>query len=97
MISKPPESWQSGETAAVRSVRTAAGLGKGGALIARRGGHVARGLFCYFFAGLWGFAGLTGGLATGSLPTLVGVGAMAGFMFWAGRRAFAKARDITVR
>jgi len=59
--------------------------------VARRSGHALRGLFCFFFAILWGFAALAGGLF-GSLPTLIGVGAMAAFMFWAGRRAFAKAR-----
>ena len=58
----------------------------------RRGGHVVRGLFCYFFAILWGFAALASGLA-GSLPSLIGVGAMAPFMVWGGRRAFAKARE----
>ena len=60
--------------------------------MARRGGHVVRGLACYFFAALWGFAGIGGGLATGDLPMVIGVGAMAAFMLWAGRRAFAKAR-----
>ena len=94
MISKPPVSWQSEETPAVRSVRTAAGVARGGARVARRGGHAARGLFCYFFAALWGFAALASGL-TGSLPSLIGIGAMAAFMFWAGRRAFAKARHIS--
>jgi hypothetical protein len=43
---------------------------------------------------LWGWAALAGGLFAGSLPTLVGVGAMAAFMAWAGRRAFRKAREI---
>jgi hypothetical protein len=95
MIRKPPENWQTGDIAAVRSVRAAAGVAKGGVRMARRGGHVARGVFCYFFAGLWGFAALAGGLAAGSLPSLIGIGAMAGFMFWAGRRAFAKARDVS--
>ena len=51
-----------------------------------------RGLLCFFFAILWGFAALAGGLLAGNLPTLIGVGAMAAFMAWAGRRAFAKAR-----
>lgn len=60
--------------------------------MARRGVHAVRGLLCFFFAILWGFAALAGGLLAGSLPTFIGVGAMAAFMFWAGRRAFAKAR-----
>ncbi len=38
----------------------------------RQGGatwrHAARGLVCYFFAIIWGFAGVASGLATGSLP-----------------------------
>jgi hypothetical protein len=93
MIRKPPADWQRlDEGAAVRTVRTAAAVAKGSAGVARRGGHALRGLLCYFFAILWGFAGIAGGLATGSLPSIIGVGAMAAFMFWAGRRAFAKAR-----
>ena len=57
--------------------------------MARRGGHAVRGLVCYFFAALWGFVAI--GLG-GSLPSLIGIGAMAAFMVWAGHRAFAKAR-----
>ena len=95
MIRKPPSDWQRGESPAVSAARTAAGVARGGARVARRGGHAARGLFCYFFAALWGFAALAGGLAAGSLPSLIGIGAMAGFMFWAGRRAFAAARNIS--
>jgi hypothetical protein len=52
-----------------------------------------RGLACYFFAILWGVTGIGGGLATGNLPMIIGVGAMVAFMLWAGRRAFAKARE----
>ena len=93
MIRKPSADWQQfNEGVAVRTVRTAATVAKGSASVARRGGHAARGLFCYFFAILWGFAGIASGLATGSLPSIIGIGAMAAFMFWAGRRAFAKAR-----
>ena len=93
MIRKPPADWQQlNEGAAVRTVRTAAAVAKGSARVARRGGHALRGLLCYFFAILWGFAGIAGGLATGSLPSIIGIGAMAAFMFWAGHRAFAKAR-----
>jgi hypothetical protein len=93
MIRKPPTDWQQlNEGAAIRTVRTAAAVAKGSVGVARRGGHALRGLFCYFFAILWGFAGIAGGLATGSLPSIIGVGAMAAFMFWLGNRAFAKAR-----
>jgi len=93
MIRKPPADWNRvGEGAAVRTVRAAAVVAQGSASVARRGGHAVRGLLCYFFAIIWGFAGIAGGLATGSLPSIIGIGAMAAFMFWAGRRAFAKAR-----
>jgi hypothetical protein len=95
MIRKPPAGWQREDGAAIRAVRAAAGAADHGARVARRGGHVARGLFCWFFAILWGFAALGGGLIGGSLPTLVGVGAMAAFMAWAGRRAFAAARGAS--
>ena len=91
MIRKPPADWQRGESAAVRTARTAAELAQGGARVARAGGNLARGLFCFFFALLWGFAAL-GGLLAGSIPTFIGVGAMAALMAWAGRRAFRKAR-----
>jgi hypothetical protein len=40
---------------------------------------------------MWGYFAITIGLA-GSLPSLVGIGAMAAFAFWGGCRAFAKAR-----
>jgi hypothetical protein len=91
MIRKPPANWDRlDEGAAVRTVRTASAVATGGARVARRGGHAVRGLACYFFAALWGFAAIVSGLALG-LPSLIGIGAMAAFMFWAGRRAFAKA------
>ena len=94
MIRKPPtEPWRA-PGAAVRTVQTAVDVAQGGAKAARAGGHVLRGLFCYAFAILWGIAALFGGLLGGSLPTFFGVGAMAAFMAWAGRRAFARARDI---
>ena len=94
MIRKPPADWQAlDEGAAVRTVRTAAAVAKGSASVARRGGDAMRGLICYFFAALWGFAALAGGLFAGSLPTFIGVGAMAALMAWGGHRAFAKARE----
>jgi hypothetical protein len=93
MIRKPPANWQPlNEGAADRTVRTAAAVATGGARVARRGGYVAQGLACYFFAILWGFAGLASGLA-GDLPSLIGIGAMMAFILWVGRRAFAKARE----
>ena len=70
----------------VRTVRTAAVVATSGARVVRRGGHAVRGLACYFFAILWGFAGIGGGLATGDMPMIIGVGAMVAFMLWAGRR-----------
>ena len=92
MIRKPTADWQQrDEGKAVRTVRTASAVAKGGVSVARRGGHAARGLVCYFFAAIWGFAAIASGLF-GSLPSLIGIGAMAAFMVWAGRRAFAKAR-----
>jgi hypothetical protein len=93
MIQKPSAEWGYREDAVVRTVQNAAGFAKGGVKVARGGVHFARGLFCWFFAILWGFAALAGGLFAGSLPTLVGVGAMAALMGWGGRRAFAKARQ----
>jgi hypothetical protein len=95
MIRKPTADWgRQDESAAVRTVRTATAVAKGGADVARRGGHAVRGLICYAFAALWGFAALMSGLG-GSLPSLIGIGAMAAGMVWAGRRAFAKARDTS--
>jgi hypothetical protein len=52
------------------------------------------GVFCYFFVALWGFAAIASGLA-GSLPSFVGIGAMAALMGWWGTRAFAKARGTS--
>jgi hypothetical protein len=96
MIRKPSVDWQQvNEGAAVRTVRTAAAFGKSGARAARYSGYAARGLICYFFAGLWAFAAIVSGLAAGGLPMLIGIGAMAALMFWAGRRAFAKAREAS--
>ncbi|HXI08984.1 MAG: hypothetical protein ACRC1G_19290 [Bradyrhizobium sp.] len=92
MIRKPPAAWnQPDEDRAVRTIRTASAVARTGYGAAQRGGKAFVGLFCYFFAAIWGFAALASGLA-GSLPSLVGIGAMAAFMFWAGRRSFAKAR-----
>ena len=92
MIRKPSADWAHRELAAVRTVQNAAGFAKGGVQIARSGAYFARGLFCWFFAILWGFAALAGGLFAGSLPTFLGVGAMAALMGWSGLRAFARAR-----
>ena len=92
MIRKPPADWNRvDDGAAIRTVRTASAVAKGGVRVAQRGGQVARGLFCYFFAVLWGFCAIASGLAEG-LPSFIGIGAMAAFMVWVGNRAFAKAR-----
>jgi hypothetical protein len=93
MIRKPPASWQQAtDGATIRTVRTAAAITQGGVSVARRGGHAVRGMACYLFAALWGFAAIASGLA-GDLPSLIGIGAMAAGMVWLGRRAFAKARE----
>lgn len=92
MIRKPPSDWQPADSRGGETVRAAAQVAKGGLQLARSGGSVVRGLFCYFLAALWGFAGLASGLA-GSLPSLIGIGSMAAFMVWLGRRAFARARS----
>jgi hypothetical protein len=92
MIRKPPADWERQESAAVKTVKAAVEAAHAGAGVARRGGHLARGLLCFFFAIIWGLGALFGGLLGGSAPTFFGVGAMAAFMAWAGVRAFAKAR-----
>jgi len=93
MIRKPPADWNRlHEDTVVRTVRTASAVATGGVKVARSGGQVMVGLMSWFFAALWGFAALASGL-DGSLPTLIGAGAMAAFAFWFGRRSFAKARQ----
>jgi hypothetical protein len=95
MIRKPPAEWgRLDEGAAVRTVRTASAVATGGARMARRGGYAVRGVICYVFAAIWGFAALASGVA-GSLPSLIGIGAMAAFMVWLGRRSFEKARETS--
>jgi hypothetical protein len=95
MIRKPPANWnRPDEGAAVRTVRTASAVAKGGARLARRGGQAVIGLISFFFAALWGSVAIASGLG-GSLPSLIGIGAMAAFAFWVGRRAFAKARGTS--
>jgi hypothetical protein len=97
MIRKPNADWQRrDEGAAVRTVRSAAAVATGSARMAKRGGYAVRGLICYFFAALWGFAAFASGLGKG-LPSLIGIGAMSALMVWAGRRAFAKARETDLR
>jgi len=93
MIRKPPADWnRPDESGAVRMVRTACAVAKGGVSVARRGWLSVVGLMCYFFAAIWGFVAIGSGLARDGLPSHIGIGAMAVFMVWAGRRAFAKAR-----
>jgi hypothetical protein len=92
MIRKPPAAWDRlDEGAAVRTIRTASAAAQSGYRVARRGGQAIVGLICYLFAAIWGFAAIASGLG-GSLPSLIGIGAMAAFLFWMGRRSFAKAR-----
>lgn len=92
MIRKPAADWgRSEEGAAVRAIRSASAVAQGGARVARRGRSAVMGVICYFFAAIWGFAALASGL-TGSIPSLVGIGAMAAGAFWMGQRSFAKAR-----
>ena len=93
MIQKPSGDWQRGVTPLANVVENATSMARGGARVARTGGHTLRGLLCWGFALLWGFAALAAG-ASGSLPTFVGVGLMAAGMAWAGNRAFAKARGV---
>jgi hypothetical protein len=96
MIRKPPADWtRLNEDAAVRTVRTAAAVAKGGARVARRGKYALLGLISYLFAALWGFAAIASGLSLGSLPSLIGIGAMAAFAFWIGCRSLAKARETS--
>jgi hypothetical protein len=91
MIRKPSADWQRlNESAAVRTVRTATAVAKGSVTVARRGAHALRGLVCYFFAAVWGFVAFLSGLS--DLPSMIGIGAMAAFMFWLGTRCLAKAR-----
>lgn len=92
MIRKPPADWNRlDDGAALRTAQTAFAVAKGGVRVAQCGGQAVRGVICYLFAALWGFAAIASGL-TGNLPGLIGIGAMAAFMVWLGRRAFAKAR-----
>jgi len=88
MIRKPTGGWGR-ESTYVTQTRTFA---IAGVAAAKAGTYYIRGLICYGFALLWGFAALAGGLLAGSLPTLIGVGAMAASMAWFGSRMFAKAR-----
>jgi hypothetical protein len=91
MIRKPPANWhRQNEGAAVRTVRTATSVAKGSATVAQCSWHAMRGVICFGFAALWGFAAIASGLS-GFLPGFIGIGAMAACMFWLGRRAFAKA------
>jgi hypothetical protein len=90
MIRKPDADWGR-ESATVAFAQSAHGAASSGATLVGRGGHAVRGLVCWALAVLWGFAALAGGLG-GSVPTLIGVGAMAAGMAWLGRRAFARAR-----
>lgn len=88
MIRKPKADWGR-ESVLVSHTRSAVVVG---AAATKAGTFFLRGLVCWGFAVLWGFAAL-GGLLGGSLPTFIGVGGMAAFMAWSGKRMFAKARS----
>jgi len=94
MIRKPPANWQREESSAVNAMRGAVDVAQGSVKVAKTGGHYLRGMICWAFALIWGFAALAAGLVGGSLPTFIGVGAMAAGMAWMGNRAFAKARGV---
>lgn len=88
MIRKPQEDWhRQNEGAAVRTVRTAAAVATESVNVARRGAAVAVGLLFFAIAIFWG----SHALGSGGLPSIIGVGAMAAFMAWIGRRLLAKA------
>ena len=96
MIRKPPADWQrGGKRRGPNGPRRLRRRHHGSASVARRGGHVVRGLVCFFFAIIWGFAALAGGCWPAACRPSSAVGAMAAFMFWAGHRAFAKARETS--
>ena len=94
MIRKPAADWRREESAALKTVKKAAATATDrGVRAARSGGHLVRAVFFFFFAGLWGFAAIAGGLVGGSVPTFIGVGAMSAAMAWCGMRALGKARE----
>ena len=88
MISKPSHEWRR-ESAVVGTLR---GVATGGTAAVKAAGFYARGIVLWSVALLWGWAALAGGLFSGSLPTLIGVGSMAVAMAWWGTRLFKKAR-----
>jgi hypothetical protein len=91
MIRKPSADWaEQAESAAVRTVRTAGAVAVGGAKVARSGRWAAVGVLSYVFAAVWAFGAIATGLH--SLPSFIGCGATAAFVFWWGCRCFAKAR-----
>ena len=91
MIRKPDAEWGRESEFAASAIQVA----RGGAALVSRSGHALRGLICWAIALVWGLAALGGGLIGGSLPTLVGVGAMAAGMAWLGARAFKRAAGET--
>lgn len=97
MIRKPPNEWRR-ESASARQLRSAAehlrNAASSGVAAATSFGNYARGVLLWSFALLWGFAALAGGLVGGSLPTLIGVGAMAAWAAWGGKRMFAKGKRL---
>lgn len=88
MIRKPPETLRR-ESVVVTHLRSAA---TGSVATVRVAQYYVRGMLCWSFAALWGFAALAGGLFLHSVATFAGVGAMAAFMAWSGVRLFRQAR-----
>lgn len=95
MIRKPDADWGR-ESAAVALLGSAREAARNGATLASRGGHAVGGLVCWLLAFIWGLSALGGGLFGGSLPTLIGMGAMSAGAAWMGARAFKRARGETL-
>ena len=91
MIRKPSQDWHRRESASVATLRASAAAAGQGLAVARTGTLYLRALVLWAIAAVWGFAALAAG-ASGSLPTFIGVGAMACGAAYAGRRALVKAQ-----
>lgn len=63
----------------------------GGFAVVRTGSYYLRGLICWGFALLWGFAALAAGVFGGDFVTFICVGTLAVVMAWFGTRMFIKA------
>lgn len=92
MIRKPPSALLE-EGGLVRTLDRARSVADRGRTAARAGSFYLRGLFCWGFALLWGFAALGAGLC-GDVGSFLGIGLMAAGVAWMGRRMFAKAQGL---